>query len=288
MKGLQRKYTWQDGKTLEIGQRTLVMGILNITPDSFSDGGKWNSLEQAVVHAKEMIEAGADIIDIGAESSRPGFQCMSAEAEINRLKPILPGLLKEISVPVSIDTFKAETAAYAAEQGIHILNDIWGLQYAVEKGKMAEVAAKYNLPVIVMHNQESKEYDTDIIAAMKQFFRRSLKLAVQAGVNKENIIFDPGIGFGKTVESNLEVMARLDELTELDGQAYPLLLGTSRKSVIGATLDLPVEERMEGTGATCVMGIMLGCSIMRVHDVKEISRMCRMTDAVMGVKSHGV
>ena len=277
----KRSYSWDDGKKLEIGQKTLIMGILNVTPDSFSDGGKWNSTDRAVQHALEMVVNGADMVDMGAESSRPGFVTMSARDEIERLKPFLEAVLPACPVPVSIDTFKADTAAYAAEHGIHMLNDIWGLQYEKEPGEMAKVAAAYDLPIVVMHNQDSKEYKGDIIDSMRAFFMRSLEIADKAGIRPENIILDPGIGFGKTVEGNLEVMNRLQELKKFNGRRYPILLGTSRKSFIGNTLDLPVEDRMEPTGATCVLGITKGCEIMRVHDVLPISRMCRITDAIL-------
>ena len=280
-----RKYTWQDGKELEIGGRTLIMGILNVTPDSFSDGGKWNSVDKAVQHMLVMVVNGADIIDIGAESSRPGFVTMSAKDEIERLKPFLEAVVPACPVPVSIDTFKAETAAFAAEHGVHILNDIWGLQYEEEPGEMAKVAARYDLPVVVMHNRNSKEYKGDIIDSMRSFFLKSIEIADKAGIDLDKLILDPGIGFGKTVEGNLEVMNRLQELKQFDGRRYPVLLGTSRKSFIGNTLDLPVDERMEPTGATCVLGITKGCEIMRVHDVLPISRMCRITDAILAAGS---
>ena len=277
-----RTYDFKDGKRLEIGRKTLVMGILNVTPDSFSDGGKWNCVDKAIFHMKEMVRDGADIIDVGAESSRPGFQPMPAAEEQERLRPFLEAVLRECPVPVSVDTFKAETAEMAASMGVHILNDIWGLQYAEEPGRMARLAASYGLPVIVMHNQEDKEYGEDIVADMKSFFRESLRIAEKAGMQREQVIFDPGIGFGKTQEDNLVVLHRLAELMELDGEEYPLLLGASRKSFIGHVLDLPVEERMEATGAVCVLGIQAGCQILRVHDVKPISRMARMADAIMG------
>ncbi len=277
----KRSYSWADGKKLEIGKKTLIMGILNVTPDSFSDGGKWNSTDRAVQHALEMVVNGADMVDMGAESSRPGFVTMSAKDEIQRLKPFLEAVMPACPVPVSIDTFKADTAAYAAEHGIHMLNDIWGLQYEKEPGEMAKVAAAYDLPIVVMHNQDSKEYKGDIIDSMRAFFMRSLEIADKAGIKPENIILDPGIGFGKTVEGNLEVMNRLQELKKFNGRRYPILLGTSRKSFIGNTLDLPVEDRMEPTGATCVLGITKGCEIMRVHDVLPISRMCKITDAIL-------
>ena len=276
-------YNWQDGKSLTIGEKTLVMGILNVTPDSFSDGGLWNDKDKALAHMHEMVRDGADIIDIGAESSRPGFEPMGAAEEIARLEPILEAVLAECPVPVSVDTFKADTADFAAKKGVHILNDIWGLQYAEEPGRMAEVAARYQLPVVVMHNQNSKEYHKDIMEAMEDFFRESIAIASEAGLKRENIILDPGIGFGKTPEDNIRVLKRLNEMKTVDGIPYPVLLGTSRKSFIGHTLGLEAGQRMEATGATCVMGIMSGAEIVRVHDVMPIARMCRMTDAILKI-----
>ena len=282
-------YIWKDNKKLTIGSplngtKTLIMGILNVTPDSFSDGGKWNSIDNALRHMEEMIEAGADIIDIGAESSRPGFQVMSAKEEIERLSPFLEAIVPKCPVPISIDTFKAETAEFAAKMGVHILNDIWGLQYAEEPEEMAKVAAKYNLPVVAMHNRNSKIYDGDIIDSMRDFFRETIKIAERNGIPRKNIILDPGICFGKTPEANLVVMNRLEELKVIDGVQYPMLLGTSRKSFIGYALDLPVEKRMEPTGATCVLGQMKGCEIMRIHDVAPIAPMLGITDAILKAK----
>lgn len=271
-----RHYHWKDGKSLTVGEQTLVMGVLNYTPDSFSDGGKWNNVDVALKHMEEMVADGADIIDIGAESSHPGFTPISAAEEIARLETILPRLVAACPVPISIDTYKAETAEYAMSTGAHIMNDIWGLQYAPEPGKMAAVAAKYGVPVVVMHNQEGTEYD-DIIEDMKRFFIRSAIIADQAGMSQDQIITDPGIGFGKDFDQNVYVMKHLQELTALP---YPMLLGTSRKGFIGKILDLPVTERMEGTGTTCVAGVLAGCTIVRVHDVKPIVRMCKMADAL--------
>jgi len=279
---VQRTYRFRDGKKLILGGRTLVMGILNVTPDSFSDGGKWNTRDRALRHMEEMVHDGADIIDIGAESSRPGFVPMGAAEETERLMPFLESVLAECSVPVSVDTFKAETARAALYAGAHLLNDIWGLQNAEEPGEMARAAAEADVPVVVMHNQNGTAYSEDIIASMREFFARSLVLADEAGLARENIILDPGIGFGKTAEQNMHVLRRMDELISFDGTEYPILLGASRKSFIGAALDLPVEERMEATGAACVLGIARGACIMRVHDVKPIVRMCRMADAILG------
>ena len=286
--GAKRQCRLPSGKELTIGEGTLVMGILNVTPDSFSDGGKWNTLDKALDHALSMVEDGAAIIDVGAESSRPGFVPVSAAEEIERLAPFLEHIAPKIPVPISIDTFKAETARAALRLGADILNDIWGLQYAAEeRGAMARVAAECRAPVVVMHNQAGTEYRADIIAAMQDFFRESCAIAEAAGVAKESLIFDPGIGFGKTPAANIEVLHRLHELTMLDGEEYPLLLGASRKSFIGYALDLPVEERLEATGAATVLGVAAGASIVRVHDVKEIVRMCRMTDIILEGKKHG-
>lgn len=279
----RRVYHLPRAGKLELGKHTLIMGILNVTPDSFSDGGKWVAVEDAIAHARQMAAEGADIIDIGAESSRPGFVPMPAEEEIARLIPYLKALVAECRLPISVDTFKSETAEAALKLGADILNDIWGLQYKEEPGAMAQVAAKRQVPVIVMHNQEGTDYsryDGDVVAAEREFFRRTVELAERAGLPREMLIFDPGVGFGKTVADNLMVMNRQEELLELDGCRYPLLLGASRKSVIGRTLDLPVEERLEGTLATSVIGALKGADIIRVHNVKENLRAVRMAEAI--------
>ncbi len=285
---VKRHYRLPSGKELTVGEGTLVMGILNVTPDSFSDGGKWNTLDKALNHALSMVEDGAAIIDVGAESSRPGFVPVSAAEEIERLAPFLEHIAPRIPVPISIDTFKAETARAALRLGADLLNDIWGLQYAAEeRGAMARVAAEFHAPAVVMHNQAGTAYRSDVIEAMRAFFRESRAIAEEAGVAKESLIFDPGIGFGKTPETNIEVLHRLHELMKLDGEAYPLLLGASRKSFIGYALDLPVEERLEATGAATVLGVAAGASIVRVHDVKAIARMCRMADVILEGGKHG-
>lgn len=279
---MERKYQFADGKRLVIGRRTLVMGILNITPDSFSDGGQWNTPGGAVAHLQEMETAGADMVDVGGESSRPGFVPMPAEKEIVRLASFVPDIVRAAVVPLSIDTFKAATAEWALAQGIHILNDIWGLQGDPD---MARVAAEYQAPIVVMHNQNGTEYAGDIIEAIADFLSRSIEIALTAGIREENIILDPGIGFGKTALQNMEVLRRLGELT--DRLPYPWLLGTSRKGFIGQALNLPVTERMEGTAATCLYGQLAGCHILRVHDVKPIVRMVRMTDQITGSVAYG-
>jgi len=275
-------YRFKDGKELTIGRRTLVMGILNVTPDSFSDGGKFDTIEKARAHMREMVADGADLIDIGAESTRPGSASLTPEQEQERLLPFLEAIVPECPVPISVDTYHAETARAAVKAGVHILNDIWGLQYEGEPREMARVAAETGLPVIVMHNQHGKEYDEDVIDAMQHFFHRSLEIAREAGVRQEQIILDPGIGFGKDTAANLLVQRRLAELLTVDGVRYPMLFASSRKRFIADTLGLPVDERMEATGATCVLAIAAGADMVRVHDVKPIARMCRMADFILG------
>ena len=273
---MERAYTWCDGKRLEVTAKTLIMGILNVTPDSFSDGGRWNTAERAQSHTREMTDAGADIIDVGAESTRPGGQPLTAEEEIERMKIFLPVVLRESRVPVSVDTYHWKTADYALHAGAHMMNDIWGLQY--DHGEMAEVAGCHQVPVIVMHNKADTNYNGDVIEEMKIFFDKSLDIALQAGVKEENIILDPGIGFGKDGNQNMEVLRRLDELV----RAFPCpwLLGVSRKRFIGAILDLPAGERDEGTGAAGLWGINKGCSILRVHNVSMAVRMAKVWDAL--------
>ena len=276
-------YTFLDGKTLTIGEKTLVMGILNVTPDSFSDGGQFDTVDAAVAHMHEMVAAGADLIDVGAESTRPGSAALTDAEEQARLLPMLEALLPACPVPISVDTYHSATARIAARMGAHILNDIWGLQYDGEpEGSMARVAAETGLPVIVMHNQHGKAYDGDVIAAMQAFFQRSLAIAHDAGVKDEQIILDPGIGFGKDTAANLLVQQRLDELLVVNGVRYPMLFAASRKRFIGDTLGLPTDERMEATGAAHVVAITRGADMVRVHDVLPIARMCRMTDFLVG------
>ncbi|PEJ59422.1 dihydropteroate synthase [Bacillus toyonensis] len=261
--------------TLNLNEKTLIMGILNVTPDSFSDGGSYNEVDAAVRHAKEMKNEGAHIIDIGGESTRPGFAKVSAEEEIKRVVPMIQTVSKEVELPISIDTYKAEVAKQAIEAGAHIINDIWG---AKAEPEIAEVAAHYDVPIILMHNRDNMSY-RNLMADMIADLYDSIKIAKAAGVRDENIILDPGIGFAKTPEQNLEAMRNLEQLNVL---GYPVLLGTSRKSFIGHVLDLPVEERLEGTGATVCLGIEKGCEFVRVHDVKEMARMAKMMDAMIG------
>lgn len=261
-------------REIKIGEKCLVMGILNVTPDSFSDGGKFNAVEKAVEHAKEMIEQGADIIDIGGESTRPGSQKVLEDEEIQRVVPVIEALSKVIDVPISIDTYKGRVAELAIEAGATMINDVWGFK---KDPYMAEVAAKYDVPCCLMHNRDNTEYE-NLMEEVKCELSECIEIALNAGVKKENIILDPGIGFGKTVEQNLQVMKSLEEICEM---GYPVLLGTSRKSMIGKTLDLPVDQRVEGTIATTVMGVMAGCDFVRVHDIKENLRALRMTEAIL-------
>lgn len=261
-------------KEFNFEERTFIMGILNITPDSFSDGGKFNEIEIAVQRARELVAQGADIIDIGGESTRPGARFVSEDEEIERVVPIIRAIRKELDVPISIDTYKSKTAEAAINAGADIINDVWGFK---RDNKMAEVAAKYNVPCILMHNREDKPYK-NLMQEVILDLVDSISLALDAGVSRENIILDPGIGFAKTLEENLMVMKSLEQIKHL---GYTVLLGTSRKSMIGLTLDLPANERVEGTVATTVMGIMKGASIIRVHDVLENKRAAVMTDAIL-------
>ncbi|KJS12132.1 MAG: dihydropteroate synthase [Peptococcaceae bacterium BRH_c8a] len=262
------------GKKIILGERTLVMGILNLTPDSFSDGGKYGNTETALAHARRMEAEGVDIIDVGGESTRPGYAPVGMEEELDRVLPVLRALLREVNVPVSIDTTKAEVARRALEEGVHIVNDQWALR---ADPALAPLCAEYGVPLVMMHNQRGTEY-RDLMGDMVRYFEESIEVAVSAGVPRYNIIIDPGIGFGKTVEQNIEVMRRMRELACL---GLPVLLGTSRKSLIGKTLNLPSEQRIEGTGATVALGIVNGADIVRVHDVKEMVRVARMTDAMV-------
>lgn len=267
-------YTWKDGKQLEVKSKTLIMGILNVTPDSFSDGGRWNTKENAVLHTKDMIVDGADVIDVGAESTRPGCEMLTAEEEIDRLKIFLPSVLSVSTVPVSVDTYHWKTADYMLNVGAHIVNDVWGFQY--DRGEMAKVAASYDVPVILMHNQLTEEYSNDIIEDLKCFLQKSVNIALKAGVKEKNIILDPGIGFAKDVNQNLEILQRLDELTK--AFPYPWLLGASRKRLVGAILNVPAKERDIGTGAIHLWGVLKGCSILRVHDVKTAAQLSKVWD----------
>lgn len=258
----------------DYSKRTYIMGILNVTPDSFSDGGDFNNIDKAINHAKEMVKEGVDIIDLGGESTRPGHKYVEADEEIKRVIPVIKELKKEVNVPISVDTYKAKVADEALKLGVEMINDIWGLK---KDKDMASTIAKYDAHVCIMHNQDGTHYDGDIIEEMKKSLLESIEIGLNAGIKKEKIVLDPGIGFGKTVEQNLEVLKRLDELNSL---GYPILLGTSRKSVIGHVLNVEPKERLEGTIATTVLGIRDGVSIVRVHDVKENLMAAKMADAI--------
>lgn len=260
-------------KELSFGHRTLVMGILNLTPDSFSDGGLYSDPYQAVDRALELESQGADIIDIGAESTRPGFESISSTEEVARLLPVLEKLADQLSIPISIDTYKAETARAALDSGANIINDVFGSG----NPEMSQVAAEYGVPYILMHNRRLEEMDIihDLVFSLGQMKVK----AMEAGVREEYIILDPGIGFGKTLEENLETINRIDSLK---GLGCPVLVGTSRKSTIGKVLGLPVQERLHGTSGTVAAAIIRGADIVRVHDVEAMVQVARMTDAILG------
>lgn len=263
-------------RRLDLGARTLIMGILNVTPDSFSDGGRYINVDRAVGHALRMIGEGADLIDIGGESTRPGHAPVDAAEEMQRVLPIIRAVRAAApDVLISIDSYKAAVAAAALEAGADLLNDVWGMQ---RDPAMAQVAAKHKAPIVVMHNQNGTQY-TDLMGDLLAYFRRSLALGREAGLPAELVVLDPGFGFGKSPLQNLEVLQRLSELKVL---GRPLLLGTSRKSTIGKVLGgLPPEERVEGTAATVALGIAYGADIVRVHDVLEMKRVAVMTDAII-------
>lgn len=273
----RRQYSWSDGKTLQLFAHTLIMGILNGTPDSFSDGGQHNTPELAAAWTRQMVADGADVIDLGVESTRPGSTPLTAEQEIERLSILIDPVLEASSVPVSIDTYHAKTADYAFSKGAHILNDVWGLHYDPD---MAAVAAKYHVPIIIMHNSNDTNYG-DIIEDMKAFFFSAVDKALKEGVQPQHIWLDPGIGiaFGKTEAQNIEVMQRLGEITAYE---YPVLLAPSRKGFIGSMLGgLPPEERDEGTVAACITGVFQGVDMVRVHNVLMHKRALAVADGLL-------
>ncbi|UUZ82157.1 dihydropteroate synthase [Paenibacillus sp. P26] len=263
------------GLSLPLGDRTIIMGILNVTPDSFSDGGRYIEPELAVERARQMLEEGADILDVGGESTRPGFAAVPEEEELRRVIPVIRALKAAgIEAPISVDTYKAEVARQALEAGAHMMNDIWGLQ---KDPMMASVAAEYGRPIVLMHNRTEAVYANfiqDVIGDLQNIVERALL----AGIREEQIILDPGIGFAKSYEQNLQLMNYLDRIVQI---GFPVLLGTSRKSMIRTTLELPPDDVVEGTAATVALGIAQGCRIMRVHDVKAMKRVVAMTDAIV-------
>ena len=262
-------------REFDFSRHTYIMGILNVTPDSFSDGGKWNDMDRALRHVEEMIREGADVIDVGGESTRPGHQKISDEEETQRVAPVIEALKKGFDVPVSVDTYKSSVAAVAIEAGVDLLNDIWGFRY---DSKMAALAAASQVACCLMHNKDEAVY-RDFMKDMMEETLECARIALQAGVAKDRILLDPGIGFGKTYEMNLEALRRLDEFCSL---GYPVLLGTSRKSVIGLTLDLPADQRLEGTLVTTVLAVQTGCAFVRVHDIRENRRAIQMMEAIQG------
>ncbi len=264
-------------QTYNLTNRTHIMGILNVTPDSFSDGGNYNTLEKAIEQAVKLEKEGADILDIGGESTRPNHEPVSQTEEIARVVPIIQEVKKHISIPISIDTYKAETAKAAIEAGADIINDVWG---AKREPEIVQVAKAYDVPIILMHNRTNTNYQ-DLIIDMIADLEESIAIALKAGVPNEQIIIDPGIGFAKTAEHNLLVMNQLERFSKL---GYPLLLGTSRKRFIGHILDEPAENRDIGTGATTCMGIMKGAQMVRVHDVKTNWQLAKMMDAMLRVE----
>lgn len=255
--------------------RTYIMGILNVTPDSFSDGGKFNGIDAALFHTEQMIAEGADIIDVGGESTRPGHIQISAAEETERTAPVIEKIKAEFDISVSIDTYKSEVALAAVKSGADMLNDIWGFKY---DKKMAGIAAEHKLACCLMHNRENTAYSdfmTDVISDLNE----SVAIAKAAGVEDNRILLDPGVGFAKTYEQNLEIINKTEQLNRL---GYPVMLAASRKSVIGNALDLPVDERLEGTLATTVLAVLKGCLFVRVHDIKQNKRVITMTEKIIG------
>jgi len=260
------------GRRFEWGTRTFVMGIVNVTPDSFSGDGLGSDHPAAVEQGLRMVEEGADMLDVGGESTRPGHVPISADDEITRIEPVVRRLARDSGVPVSVDTYKLEVAEAAVELGATILNDIWGL---TRSPGIADLAARKGCALVVMHNQEGTDYAVDLLQEIKRFLKQAASMAVEAGVPKQRVMIDPGIGFGKTAEQNWEVMRRLAELNEL---GFPILVGTSRKSFIGKLLDLPADQRIEGTVATVVASVLRGADVVRVHDVLQMTRAVRVAD----------
>ncbi|MCH5271286.1 MAG: dihydropteroate synthase [Lachnospiraceae bacterium] len=262
------------GREFDTNKKTYVIGILNVTPDSFSDGGKWKELDSALYHVEKMQAEGMDILDIGGESTRPGHTLIPDEEEIMRVMPVIEAVKSRFDIPVSLDTYKSSVAKAGIEAGIDLINDIWGLKY---DGEMARVIGESGLPCCLMHNRKEAGYQ-DLMREMTEDLEETLQLAAQAGIAREMIILDPGVGFGKTYEQNLQVLRSLETF---HGLGCPLLLGSSRKSVIGLTLDLPVSERLEGTLVTTVFAVLKGCAFVRVHDIKENVRAVKMAEAIL-------
>lgn len=262
-------------KEFDIKRKTYIMGILNVTPDSFSDGGRFNNMDAALYHTEEMLRDGADIIDIGGESTRPGHTVITEEEEISRVTPVIEAVKSRFDAPVSIDTYKGKVTEAALQAGADLVNDIWGFKH---DRQVAELTAKYDAACCLMHNRREAVYGY-FLEDMVEDMEECVRIAREAGVADDKIILDPGVGFGKTYEMNLAAIHHVDVLHRL---GFPILLGTSRKSVIGLTLDLPADQRVEGTLVTTVMGVMKGCAFVRVHDIKENKRAIQMTEAILG------
>lgn len=257
--------------------KTYIMGILNVTPDSFSDGGRWTQMDAALRHVEDMLAEGMDILDIGGESTRPGYTLISDQQEIDRVVPVIEAVKERFDVPISLDTYKSSVAKAGLSAGVDLINDIWGLKYDPD---MADVIAAAGVPCCLMHNRKTDTYN-DFFPEMLQDLQETLDLAEKAGINRETIILDPGVGFAKSYENNLECVKKLPDLVA--AFHLPVLLGTSRKSMIGLALDLPKEQRVEGTIATSVMAAMSGCMFVRVHDVQANARAVKMTEAIYNV-----
>lgn len=262
------------GHALHLGPRTLIMGILNVTPDSFSDGGRSAAPDDALANARRLVAEGAEILDVGGESTRPGHTPVAAEDEWARIAPVIPALVAEMGVPVSVDTYKAEVARRALEAGASIVNDVWGFTHDPD---MAKVVADYDAAAVVMHNRAEVDESLDIVSEMLGFFERVLEIADRAGVKREKLVLDPGIGFGKSFPQNLAAIRRLPELRVL---GLPILLGTSRKSLIGKVIQTTPQERVPGTIASNVIAIMDGVEIIRVHDVAAHVQAARVAEAI--------
>ncbi len=261
-------------KSFDTAEHTYIMGILNVTPDSFSDGGKWNTLDEALGRAEQMVKDGADIVDIGGESTRPGHEQITEEEEIQRVVPVIEAVKARIDVPVSVDTYKSRVAEAALKAGADLVNDIWGLKY---DSRMAALIAETGAACCLMHNKEKAEYE-EFYQDMLRETEACVKIAREAGIPDNKIILDPGIGFGKTYEMNLETLHYMERFHTF---GYPMLLGTSRKSVIGLTLNLPADQREEGTLVTTVMAVMKKYAFVRVHDVKANKRAIQMAEAIL-------
>jgi dihydropteroate synthase len=262
-------------KEFDTANHTYIMGILNVTPDSFSDGGKWNDKDRALKHVEEMIAEGMDIVDVGGESTRPGYTKLSDDEELSRVLPVIEGIKSNFDIPISLDTYKSRVAREGIAAGADMINDIWGLKYDDE---MAKLIAESGVACVLMHNRKEPDYN-NFLRNVVSDLAETIRIAEQAGILDEKIIIDPGVGFAKTYQNNLDIINHLEELNMF---GYPVLLACSRKSVIGLTLGQSIENRVEGTIVTTVMAVMKGCGFVRVHDVKENRRAIKMTEAILG------